>query len=237
MTKKSTGKAFDMLTQSNPPIPKKAPYIWVTWLPALIDGANHCEWAAWFQANYKFDKARDENFFADWNMKHNSLLRERSEQLEAEGYDVYIEDANYFQILGSDKRTIIAGKPDIVAVKGDEVVVEDCKTGKQRSYDHIQVLLYMLLLPAPGGPEYCSKKKIEGRLVYNGEIIDVPSDLLTGEFKKAFKDIAHMASCKEPSRKVPSVRECRFCSISSEYCSDRMESRPTPNTEEEHDLF
>ncbi|MEO1211511.1 MAG: PD-(D/E)XK nuclease family protein [Cyanobacteria bacterium J06638_20] len=226
-----------MVTPVNPPTPKQAPYIWVTWLAPLIDGANHCHWATWFQANYKFDKSTDEDFFAEWRMKHESLLNQRVEELQQEGYDVYVEDENSFKITGKDKKTVISGKADIVAIRADEVIVEDCKTGRKRSYDHIQVLMYMMLLAAPGGPSHCRGKKIEGRLIYNGEVIDVPSDLLTADFKDAFRNIARMASGTEEPRKTPSARECRYCKVPAGHCSERFEEPSDDGELEEHDLF
>jgi len=219
-----------------PPVLKNAPYIWVTWLAPLLTGSSHCQWAAWFQSNYKFVKETDDSFLANWTANHEALLQDRADYLEEQGYEVFLEGANSFQIKGSDGRTLISGKADIVAIKGDEVIVEDCKTGRKKDSDPAQVLLYMLLLPAPGGPVHCRKKKMSGRLVYQDEIFDIENDALDSEFKDNFRNLVHRISAKEPARKAPSLAECIFCKVSALYCAERQN---TPNTseDEEHDLF
>ncbi len=220
-----------------PPVLKDAPYIWVTWLAPLLAGNKHCQWATWFQANYKFQKEPDSGFLEGWAANHEALLQDRADYLESKGYKVFLEEENLFKIKGSDKRTIISGKADIVAVKGDEIIVEDCKTGKKKDSDPAQVLLYMLLLPAPGGPKHCYKKQLSGRLVYQDELIDIPSDLLDNEFKDNFRNLVCRVSSKEPARKAPSLRECRYCKISNSYCNERKDIESTSDDKEEHNLF
>ena len=224
---------LEPLTQA-PPIPREAPFIWVTLITPLLAGSNNCQWAAWFQANYSFEKpAPDLN---EWKINHGRLLDSRVEELEAEGHKVYIEGENQFTIRGQDKRTKVTGKADIVAVMDGSITVEDCKTGKKRDSDLMQVLTYMLLLPAPGGAPHCKGKKLEGRLVYSTEVIDIPSSMLDGDFKSSFKEITRVVSASEPARKVPSLRECRFCKVPSAYCSERVETKPDEELED-HDLF
>lgn len=220
----------------SPATEKDAPYIWVTWIAPLLDGSKQCQWAGWFQANYKFEKKTDQTFLEDWSVKHQRLLNRRVMQLEAEGYTVYVEDDNYFTILGQDKVTKIAGKADIVAIKGNQVIVEDCKTGKKRNYDPFQVLLYMLLLPLHGGPPHCRSKRMDGRLIYGEEIIDISHSLLTQEIKEAFRDLMKILISATPARKVPSWRECRYCKIQSGYCNERMDAERDAE-EGQHDLF
>lgn len=219
-----------------PPVLKDAPYIWVTWLAPLLAGNKHCQWAAWFQSNYKFQRETDNGFLKGWAANHEALLQDRADYLEKQGYTVYLEDQNSFTIKGSDKRTVISGKADIVAIKEEEIIVEDCKTGKKKDADPAQVLLYMLLLAAPGGPRHCHKRQLSGRLVYQDEVIDIPSDLLDGEFKDNFRNLVRRVSSNEPARKAPGLRECRYCKISSSYCSERKNTERTSD-EEEHNLF
>lgn len=225
-----------MTATISPPVLKDAPYVWVTWLAPLLAGSHHCQWAAWFQSNYKFVKESDDSFLANWTSNHEALLQDRADYLESQGYEVFLEGANSFRIKGSDQRTLISGKADIVAIKDDEIVVEDCKTGKKKASDPAQVLLYMLLLPAPGGPIHCRKKKLSGRLVYQDEIIDVPSTLLDKDFKENFRSLAHRISAKDPARKAPSSSECRYCKISNAYCLERKDVENI-SEDEEHDLF
>ena len=214
---------------------KDNPYVWITWLTSLLAGTNHCEWAAWFQANYKFEKNKYDP--GDWNVKHNNLLNRRIRQLELEGYKVYIEDENKFTILGTDRLTMVAGKADIVAIRGNEIVVEDCKSGKMKDEHIMQVLCYMLLLPAPGGPDHCRDKKLEGRLIYGDDEVDVPSSTLDRVFKETFRETIRLVSNSDPARKVPSYRECQYCKISSVNCPERVEKQEIDLFQEEHDIF
>jgi CRISPR/Cas system-associated exonuclease Cas4 (RecB family) len=218
-----------------PATQREAPYIWVTWLTSLLAGSSYCQWAAWFQANYTFEKP--ESDFSEWRIRHGRLLNRRVQALESEGYEVYIEDENKFTITGQDKTTKVAGKADIVAIKDDRIIVEDCKTGQKRDADLMQILAYMLLLPAPGGAPHCRGKKLEGRLVYGEEIIDVPFLMLDEEFQIAFREIVRAVSRSEPARKVPSKKECQYCKISNDYCLERIEDQAPNNEDLEHDLF
>ena len=73
---------------------------------------------------------------------------------------MYAEDHNKFSLPG--KAATLGGVADIVAVRGDEGLIVDCKSGKQRDSDAFQVLAYMLVLPCthkacnpPGPPAGC----------------------------------------------------------------------------------
>ena len=50
--------------------------------------------------------------------------------LKAEGYAVFVEDQNKFTLKG--RAATLGGVPDLVAVRGAEALVVDCKSGKQR---------------------------------------------------------------------------------------------------------
>lgn len=226
-----------MLTANLPAVNAKernTPYIWVTWLSSLMTGESNCMWATWFQANYKFDKSSGD--LNNWKIKHTRLLNKRIGKLEAEGFKVYVEDENKFTITGKNGITKVAGKADIVAIKGKQIIVEDCKTGKKKNSDLTQVLIYMMLLPAPGGAPHCRGKKLEGRLVYSDESMDIPSSMIDQDFKGSFRELVYTVSNRQPARKVPSPRECKFCKIPKDICTERAKAQPT-NVYEQHDLF
>jgi PD-(D/E)XK nuclease superfamily protein len=42
---------------------------------------------------------------------------------------------------------VLTGRPDIIAVKGDAVLIADCKRGAEHVAHRMQVLMYMLMLP------------------------------------------------------------------------------------------
>ena len=122
------------------------PYIYVTWLTKLIAGENQCEWSSWFKAHYRYEKLSSDFNTAKWTADHNQLLHRRKGELEKMGHTVYIEDQNKFTLKGKTGIDL-GGKADIVGVNGIEAVVEDAKTGSPKNSDHIQVLIYMMVLP------------------------------------------------------------------------------------------
>lgn len=136
------------------------------------------------------------------------------------GLTVYIQDQNSFTLIG-ETGIEVAGKPDIVAIRGKEAYVEDCKTGSPRHSDHLQVLLYMLALPHVEGP--WKGLKIEGRIVYDHSIVDVPSSKIDAELKDLFRKTVQTLGGPTPARKVPSRSECRYCDISQADCPERIE--------------
>jgi hypothetical protein len=60
--------------------------------------------------------------------------------LEAEGYTVYGEGENWFEVVGRSFAVKVVGKPDILAIREHQAVVENCKTGRKKNSDLYQVL-------------------------------------------------------------------------------------------------
>lgn len=214
-------------------VERSGPYIWVTWLTKLMAGENQCEWASWFRAHYKWDKLPSEFDVAKWTSEHNALLHERRKQLQAEGLIVYLEDQNSFRVEGKTG-IVVSGKADIVAVIEDAAFVEDCKTGNPKNSDHMQVMIYLLMLPL--ALDYCKGRVLEGRIIYKDATVDVPFVKVDDELKQLFKKTVLKVGGKTPPKKAPSWGECRYCDISKADCPDRIESEPTV-TAKDHNLF
>lgn len=198
--------------------------VWITWLAKLLADELQCQWSAWFRSHYTYEKLPSNFDSAKWIARHRRLVNQRVTYLEAEGYAVYVEGENWFEVTGRQFAIRVAGKPDIVAICGDIAWVEDCKTGKPKNADLYQVLLYMLLVPL--SVERCRGLQLEGRLVYSDCIIDVPASQVNAEFKAQFREAIALLSSATPIRKVPSSQECRYCDISAEYCSERVDAKP-----------
>jgi hypothetical protein len=208
------------------PIPagrRSKSFIWVTWLTKLMAGEKQCEWATWFRSHYIWEKVPSGLDVAKWTADHAQLLRTRKAALEAEGFTVYAEDQNSFTLVG-ETGIEVSGKPDIVAIRGSEICVEDCKTGSPRHSDHFQVLIYMLALPHVEGP--WKDRKLEGRLVYGNTLVDIPSSKIDDQLKELFRKTILRIGGEEPPTKMPSWGECRYCDISSADCPERMETEP-----------
>lgn len=208
---------------------KSLPSVWITWLAKLMADELQCQWSAWFRSHYTYEKLPSNFDSAKWVARHRRLVNQRVACLEMEGCAVYVEGENWFEVAGRQFAIRVAGKPDIVAIRGDTAWVEDCKTGKPKNADLCQVLLYMLLVPL--SVERCRGLQLEGWLVYSDCIIDVSASQVNAEFKAQFREAIALLSNKAPARKVPSFQECRYCDISVHYCSVRVEARSVENSE------
>ena len=122
------------------------PYIWATWLAKVMDGTNPCIWAASFMAHFKYDKIEDPSFdSAAYAAEHARATNAYAAQLRAKGWTCRLEDENDFGLDG--EKAILAGKPDIVAFKGKEILIPDIKGGKKMDWHWWQVLIYMAAFP------------------------------------------------------------------------------------------
>ena len=230
-------------TESPPPRPgsipdsgsaleRPHPFIWVSWLSKLMAGEKQCEWASWFRSHYAWEKLPSGLDLAKWTAGHTQLLHARRAALEAEGFTVYAEDQNSFKLMGATGIEV-SGKPDLVALRGSEAYVEDCKTGTARHSDHFQVLVYMLALPHVEGP--WKGLTLNGRIIYGNAVVDVPASKIDAELKELFRRTVLTTGGAEPARKVPSWGECRYCDISRADCPERFEIEPKAIGN--HDLF
>jgi hypothetical protein len=194
------------------------PYIYATWLAKLLPGGQQCVWSAWFKAHHKYEKFEEQAFdLVKWNRDHAKLMAARTRELEADGWVVTTEEQNAFKLEG--ETAIVAGKPDLVAVKGDQVLVVDGKTGRQRESDIWQVLLYLYAVPKsrPDLP-----KQLEGEVHYrDGDIALTPLELTT-ERMAAIVALIKTVGGDIPPRKVPSRQECKGCNIGVKDCPQRV---------------
>ncbi len=99
-------------------------YAWVTWLAPLLAGEKMCNFSLWLPTQYQFEKPPS-NYDSS---EHDEMVIQRASQLQAEGFTVYVEYANSLKVNGKIFDICVAGRPDIVAIKDNWVVVEDCKT-------------------------------------------------------------------------------------------------------------
>ena len=210
------------------------PYIWVTWLTKLLSGESQCEWSAWFRAHHKdYDRLPTDLDVAAWTIEHGQLVRTRREQLLAEGYEVFVEDDNAFKRVGKTG-IIVSGKPDLVAFRDGNGIIEDCKTGRPRTSDTAQVLVYLLLFPI-GNPR-CGGLKLSGRVVYRNGALDVPPESLDDAFRERFVALVQKVGGEKPLPKNPAWTECRFCDIGPADCLYRVD-QPPESAEAPTDLF
>lgn len=197
------------------------PYIWVTWLSALL-GGRQCVWSAWFKAHYKYDKFEEEaGNLAEWNRDHNRMMRARRIELEEAGWAVAVEAQNEFKLEGAV--AVVAGKPDIVATLPGHVLVVDGKTGRERDSDWWQVLLYLFALPK-SRPDLVGG--LEGEVHYKrgDKRVTVPATALTPDRLDDIVTLIKTIGGATPPAKAPSRDECKRCNIGVGDCPQRVQA-------------
>jgi len=211
--------------------PRSNPYVWATWLTRQIAGEESCRWKLWFRANHTYDRIPTDFDLARWTADHTRLLHDRAGELRAQGYAVYLEGQNEFRLKGNNGATL-SGKADIVAIGKDDAFVIDCKTGKERTSDKLQVLLYMLALPL--GPAHCRGRLLRGEVQYREAVVPIAASKVDDAFREMVKDAMNVAASAEPPARTPSPSECRFCDVTATDCPDRVDGA---TSEAATDLF
>ena len=199
---------------------REHPYIWATWISRLLAGEAHCEWSSWFRAHYQ-DWERTPGDFdqSKWMMDHTALVIEARESREALGYEVFTENQNSFRLRGAT--ATLAGKPDLIAIKGGDAVIIDAKTGRPNPAHSAQVLTYMYAVPR-AIPEY-KGMEFRGHVIYPDGNVQIPVSGLDQRFIDRLGSLIRRLADETPARRVPSAPECRFCDITAADCSERVE--------------
>jgi hypothetical protein len=199
---------------------RKQPYVWVTWLSKVMAGEQACIWASWFKAHYQdYPKVPSDFDLARWNLDHTHLLVRTRGELSAPGVEIRVEGQNAFRYRYPGG-AILAGKPDMVVIEDGEALILDCKTGRARVSDQIQVLIYMAVLPACF-PEL-SDYPLRGRVVYTDNLVDIPARAVDAGFRKHLDNFFQLIASEAPPAKVPNARECLFCDITKTDCPSRV---------------
>ena len=215
------------------PRPRENPYIWVTWLAKLLAGESSCEWSAWFRAHYR-DWAKPPSDFDQprWMLAHTALVNRERESREKLGYTVHTENQNAFRLRG--RSATMAGKPDLIALKGSDAVIIDAKTGKPGPAHTIQVMTYMYAVPK--ALEQYLGTEFRGHVIYPDGNVQIPASGVDGKFIDRMGALIRRLAAETPARKVPSTQECRFCDITAADCPERMEREADGHEGMTHDF-
>lgn len=194
------------------------PFVYATWVTPILAGEQECVYASWFKANYRYSKRDDGTFnLAAWTADHTALLRQRCAELTADGWRVRVENENAFRLKGAV--ALLAGKPDLIALKDGVVRVVDIKTGQPRNRDWHQVLVYLFAVPKCW-PELAGHA-FEGEVRYRTHGIPIAGRELTRERVQAIADAIKAVAALEQPTPRPSAGECRFCDVGD--CTARIE--------------
>lgn len=197
------------------------PYIWVTWLTKLLVGENSCEWSGWFKAQHEgwsWDKQLSTFDSVAWQMEHSARVAENRLIWEENGYVVFTEEQNSFVLRGKSAK--LAGKPDLIVTRPDGGVVVDVKTGRPLPSHSVQVMLYMYAIPRSLGQH--RGIAFDGKVIYEDHEVHIPASAVDSNFVSNVTELILRLASDHPARKVPSARECRFCSITAADCPERV---------------
>ena len=198
------------------------PYIWVTLLAKLLAGEESCEAASWFRAqheSYSWERQPSPFDSAQWQIEHTALVHDVQEDLVSNGFVFSVEHQNGFQLRGIT--AILAGRPDLIAVRHGSHTVIDAKTGRPKDSDVVQVMLYMWALPL-ALPRYRGMV-FDGRVVYRDHAVDVPASAVDAGFIERVVSLIRRLAAPESPVKVPSAWECGRCPITRADCPERAE--------------
>jgi hypothetical protein len=213
-------------------------FIWPSWICKLVAGEEQCEWKYWLKAHYFTDKKPGNFNLATWTVQHAKAVRARRVELEKLGYKVYAEDQNSFKYefkpMSKEERVdcnqplngfTISGKADIVGIKADDVLVDDCKTGSCKTSDFIQVVFYMLFLPLAHTAYF--GKKFRGNVIYKDGVPNAPVPANAVDDRSLVEEIWRavklVAGEETGCRRVPSTNECKRCDIMRCDCPVRVD--------------
>jgi hypothetical protein len=201
-------------------VKRNQPYVWVTWLSKVMAGEQACLWASWFKVHHQdYPKAPGNFDLASWNVEHTRLLIQTRTEWSRWGTEVRVEEQNRFRYR-HPSGAVLAGKPDILAIVGGEAVVLDCKTGRPRLSDRLQVQIYMALLPRyfPELRDY----PLYGGVVYPDDTLDIPPRAIDARFREHLDYFIELIASETPLAVAPNARECRFCDITEHDCPERI---------------
>lgn len=212
--------------------PRNGSYTWVTWITGLLATDDQCRYAAWFKSHFRYEKVgRTDGTLAKWKAEHGAMVTARVASLIADRWTVFTEAQNKFSLKG--KVAILAGTPDIVAVRDGAALVVDCKSGQPKDKDFWQVCIYMLVVPLVHPA--VKDKRLVGEVQYQTHSLIVqPEEFTLAQREQITEQIRETGGSTQPAR-VPSFHECRFCDISKQDCPERIEQQTTQ--EVEHALF
>ena len=154
-----------------------------------------------------------------WQLNHTALLNDTRDKLQADGYTVKSEKQNFFNLPG--RCATIGGKPDLVAVRGNEGLIIDTKSGQPRDSHIIQVMLYMYAISKVTNQH--EGVTFTGRVTYPDHEVDVPATAVDEAFIGRMAELVKRLASENPAVKAPSYDECQWCEISVADCPQRVE--------------
>ena len=171
-----------------------------------------------------------------WLTAHTALLNESRVTWERKGYSALTEGQNHFNLRGNS--AVLAGKPDLVAHKGDEVKIIDAKTGRPSPADALQVMIYMYALPR--ALERYRGLKLTGQVAYSDHVVNIPAEAVDEAFVRNMGQLITRLASEMPARRISSpgvsagsARSRQQTALSEQGKALRKKARPTTFREQQ----
>ena len=115
---------------------------------------------------------------------------------------MFTEDQNASRLQG--KFATLAGKPDLIAVKGSDMVVIGTKMDRLNPATSAQVMMYMYAVPR--ALEQCRRAEFRGHVIHPDGNVQVPTSGVDGKFVDKIGSLVRRLADETPARRFPAVR-------------------------------
>ena len=131
---------------------------------------------------------------------------------------------NSFRLRGQS--ATLAGKPNLIVVRGKDALIIDVKTGREQPWHVVQVMIYMYAVPR-ALPQY-RDVRLAGEVVYPTRTVKIPRGGLDIQFIQDLGALIRRLAAETPANRVPSPQESRFCDTNAADCPRRVDEGPDP---------
>lgn len=169
----------------------------------------------------------------DADPAHASRVRQLAAELEGQIAEVYPALRNAFEVSGSRSGARLKGRPDIITrtAEGD-VTVYEVSDGEPALADELVVKLAMYLLPRSNAGRWRGSLPSGCVLYPDGSEKRIEAGAVDDTFAERVAVVMRQLASDDPAPRVPSAAECGRCTLTTEECSDRVETGPDRVTEE-----
>lgn len=191
--------------------------IWVTSLAKLLSGDLICEFLPWFKARYKLAVEEPNDFrLTKYNIFHTNMLRQEKARLEAEGWTVLVEVPLK---LVYPNNIYVNGKVDLIGIKdgSNRGIIIDAKSGKPKSSDQTQLMVYSLLLGY--SDERFKDMLFDCEVIYKDHgTVAFKREEITDEIENIFAGLVAKIG-GDAVVATPGSWDCRYCDVC---CSEKI---------------
>ena len=206
-TDRTTPKSVVLLTNLD------LPHVRAEWLPALLAGEHHCEWAVWFRVHHP-----DQVPPPSSDDEAAALLDQKKTEWAERGYDVATDTDNAFLLRG--RHAVLAGEPELIVSRDEHTLIISVPTGPPLRSHGTLVRIYMYALRRAHGPHHGIV--LPGDLVYQDRTQHIPQGGVNQGLIRDLGSLINRVVADEPAVRVPSTHECGSCAIA--HCPERMAS-------------